>query len=224
LADWRFSDAIPELTAGSQLLTAARETDMALSGADAMSGTDEAAFEHAASLADLDAAASNAQALEASAKAVAAAVATSQEPVGLLDGIGLIGIDLAGLRTSAVEAVHAGNSSAALSQAAQLAGDVQQASSNGALRVGSLVVILIVCGGTYLLIRRRRRINLALAAGSTVTADVLQSEPSIEGPALETGFADSNPNVDIAFDSPEQTVANSVPYLPNVDPQPPVPL
>lgn len=185
LADWRFSDAIAALEAGSELRAAAIQTDATLPEAGATIGTDETAFEQVTSLPDLKTAVSDAQALKRAADLVATSLAASKRQGGVLDQIGLIGTDLDPLRKSAVAAVQAGDSARAESQAAQLTDELNQASSNGTVRVGGAALATVAFGAAGFLLLRRRRRRIAAPGGGTAEDAILgASEEPIETPAV----------------------------------------
>ena len=155
LAAWTFDAASAAISAAAGTWDVTGETDATLAGVDARHGVVAAAWQGATSVSELRAAADLARRQLAAARDVAAARAALDQPLDLMQKIGMFATDVPGV-DAAIVAVREGDDDAAAKAAAQIRGSVAALRATGEQRivVGSTVALLLLAAIAFVTTRR----------------------------------------------------------------------
>lgn len=173
MGEWRFSDATAAIARAANAYAATNKADEILSGIDALNGPVKGLFESARTIADVQEAETRAREQASAAEAIAAAKARYEEPRDLVAQIGLAGTDLQPSLTAGIAAVATIDIGTARGQADVINETIANATSQGQLRIGFAVGVVLLAALAFVLLRRRRalRLSRAIVSASSVGDD-----------------------------------------------------
>ncbi len=184
LADWKFDAASSAIAAAAGTWDVTGETDATLDGVDARLGIAAKAWQGARTVSELRAASDLADRQLSAARAVAAARAALDQPLDLVQKVGMFATDVPAV-DEAIVAVRRGDDDAAAKAAAQIRASVAGLRATGEQRivVGStlalvLMILLAVVATRRAIAERARRAEARQAAAVVAIATAHPSRPS----------------------------------------------
>ena len=177
LAAWKFSDAGAAIESAGRTWELTGQTDDVLDGVDARHGPAADAWQHATTLADLEAAADLAGRQLTAARDVADALSLVGQPLDVVQQVGLFGTQIP-TPDAAIPAVRSGDGDAAARVTAEVRATINGLRATGQQRIalggtGGLVLLLLLAA---LLLKQaratsRRRAEARLAAATVAVAE-----------------------------------------------------
>ena len=196
LADWKFDAASAAISAASGTWQVTGETDTTLAGVDARHGVAAEAWQKATSVSELRAAADLANRQLTAARDVAAARTALDQPLDLVQRIGMFATIVPGA-DDAIVAVREGDDDAAAKAAAQIRGSVAGLRATGEQRivVGSTAALIVLAALAFVVTRRAIRLR-ALRIEARRSAAVVAVATAHPGRAPGTEIASEAPRGD----------------------------
>ncbi|MEO8468800.1 MAG: hypothetical protein ABI573_03935, partial [Chloroflexota bacterium] len=166
MSEWRFDTATAAMNLETATFAAVQSVSAELPDVDAATGPVRDIVATAKVTADLQAALDRANEQKAAADLITAAGQKVDAQHDFFAQVGLVGTDLHPLVVSGIAAVTSIDLAAAQVQASRVDQALADAPTQGAIRVGAAIGLLLLLSVGFVLMRRRRRRHAALAAAS----------------------------------------------------------